>query len=148
MPLLLHLTIRPSVLLLEIWKCGTFGSHQTEEISLHKSQASPFISGMASVSWHLVTKMFGMLSKWVKRRSDTDHDLGINSLTLNNMLHFEEILSLCPHFLSIYKVLFTESPHYILYWFYHDITLFFLTTSSASIRITALWHCYQSWRVW
>lgn len=44
MPLLLHLvTIRPSVLLLDIWKCGTFGSHQTEEISLHKSQASPFI---------------------------------------------------------------------------------------------------------
>ncbi len=70
MPLLLHLvTIRPSVLLLDIWKCGTFGSHQTEEISLHKSQASPFISGRASVSWHLVAKR--RLSKWVKRRSDT-----------------------------------------------------------------------------
>lgn len=70
MPLLLHLvTIGPSVLLLDIWKCGTFGSHQTEEISLHKSQASPFLSGRASVSWHLVAKR--RLSKWVKRRNDT-----------------------------------------------------------------------------
>lgn len=45
---------------------------------------------------------------------------------LKNMLHLKEILGLCPHLYAHKnkKVLFTESPCHILYWFCHDITLF------------------------